>query len=456
MRAIAQADANAADTGSGMRRTLTALALLGALFVVPPAAPAQAATKSAAKATIKLVSPMRVKVGRTITITGRNFSSNRRRNTVIFRSPGKRTAFAKPRRAGRRKLIVRVPASLERLLTNKDSKGVGSPTRFRLRVLVGRKYGTLSRRRNSPVIQSSLRGGAPAKCGTGSDFDRDLLSNSLEASIKTDPCNKDTDGDGVEDGFEQESARDLNQKALPYPGKRPFPNALDASDAGNDYDGDGLANRDEFKAWAHASASPSPSGLQFYTGDLRAPAFGGSYSDVPRFGNHTLPLNYSDGEQSTIEVRPGHPEYKGHLDTDGDGELTDDERDADGDGLTNHDELYKLMRVGFYPTDEDCGYEYRPALPRPFLEPDYLDWDSDGDGVWDGNDDQDSDDVSNVDEILPPYMGPLHPQYTVCGAGDPSPLPVDRARDGSSTLRHPYNPCLPYDSRTCNRYVPAG
>lgn len=109
MRAIAQGGGNADDTGIGMRRTLTALALLGVLFVVPPAAPAQAATKSAAKATIKLVSPMRVKVGRTITITGRNFSSSRRRNTVIFRSPAKRTAFAKPRRAGRRKLIVRVP-----------------------------------------------------------------------------------------------------------------------------------------------------------------------------------------------------------------------------------------------------------------------------------------------------------------------------------------------------------
>ena len=435
-----------------MRRTLTALALLSALFVVLPAAPAQAATKSAAKATIKLVSPMRVNVGRNITISGRNFSTSRRRNTVIFRSPGKRVAFTKPRRAGRRKLIVRVPASVERLLTNKDAKGVGSATRFRLRVVVGRKYGNLSRRRNSPVIQSSLRGGRPAACGTGSDFDRDLLANSLEAAIKTDPCNKDTDGDGVEDGFEQESARDLNQKALPYPGKRPFPNALDASDAGHDYDGDGLANRDEFGAWAQRSASPAPSALQFYTGDLGAPAFEGSYSDVPRFGNHALPLNYSDGDQSTVEVPAGHPQYKTHLDTDGDGELTDDERDADGDGLTNHDELYKLMQVSFYPGGDECGYEYNPQLPRPFLEPDYLDWDTDGDSVWDGNDDQDHDDVSNVDEIRRPYASQNDPRYIACE--EVSPLPVDGSRDGSSRLRHPYNPCLPYDSRTCNRYIP--
>ena len=445
MRAFAQATCRPVDIAGGMRRTLTAVALLGALFAALPGTPAHAQQARAVKASaIKLVSPMRVKVGRTITIRGARFSSTRRRNTIIFRSPGKRTAFAKPRRASRSKLVVRVPASVERLLTNSDAKGLGSPTRFRLRVLVRRKYGTLSKRRNSPVVVTSLRGGAPATCGDGSDYDGDLLPNSVEAAIKTDPCSKDTDGDGVEDGFEQESARDLNQRALPYPGKRPFPNALDAGDAGHDYDGDGLAGRDEFRAWAHAPANPPPSALQFYTGNLRAPAFGGSYSDVPRFGGHSLPLNYSDGNQATVDASSGTPEYKSHLDLDGDGRLTDDERDADGDGLSNHDELYKLMRVSFYPAGEECGYEYTPALPRTFLEPDYLDWDSDGDGVWDGNDDQDNDDVSNVDEILPPY--------STCN--DVAPLPVDRSRDGNPSLRHPYNPCLPYDSRSCNRYIP--
>jgi len=457
MNALAKAPSRVADKAGGMRRTFTALALLGALFAALPGAPAHAAKKKTAKvSTVKLVSPMRVKVGRTITIRGTRFSTNRRRNTVIFRSPGKRTAFAKPRRAGPRKLVLRVPASVERLLTNRDAKGVGSPTRFRIRVLVRRKFGKYSKRRNSPLILTSLRSGAPATCGNGSDFDGDLLPNSVEAAIKTDPCNKDTDGDGVEDGFEQESARDLNQRALPYPGKRPFPNALDASDAGHDYDGDGLANRDEFRAWAHAPANPPPSALQFYSGDLAAPAFGGSYSDVPRFGGHTLPLNYSDGDQSSVDASSGTPEYKSHLDLDPDGQLTDDERDADGDGLSNHDELYKLMRVAFYPGGEECGYEYTPALPRTFLEPDYLEWDTDGDGVWDGNDDQDNDDVSNVDETQSPYMTQMHSRWAACGEGKPSPLPIDRARDGSATLRHPYNPCLPYRSRTCNRYIPAG
>ena len=157
MRAFAQATCRPVDIAGGMRRTLTAVALLGALFAALPGTPAHAQQARAVKASaIKLVSPMRVKVGRTITIRGARFSSTRRRNTIIFRSPGKRTAFAKPRRASRSKLVVRVPASVERLLTNSDAKGLGSPTRFRLRVLVRRKYGTLSKRRNSPVVVTSL------------------------------------------------------------------------------------------------------------------------------------------------------------------------------------------------------------------------------------------------------------------------------------------------------------
>ena len=58
------------------------------------------------------------------------------------------------------------------------------------------------------------------------------------------PLNEDTDGDGVEDGYEYRSAKDLNDDEhqqpntfLPYPGKRPYANPL-FKDAGIDYDGD--------------------------------------------------------------------------------------------------------------------------------------------------------------------------------------------------------------------------
>jgi hypothetical protein len=417
-----------------MRRALLAITLLAA--AIAAIAPTAAWARSAPK--VKLVSPMRAKVGGTITVRGSGFSSRRKRNTVIFRAPNGRAAFAKPRRAGRRKLVVVVPASLANLLTKRGGKP--APTRFRLRILAG-KFSKYTPRRVSPLIVPGSAG--PADCdedGTSNavetDDDNDLISDAREASYKTDPCLRDTDGDGVEDGFEQESALDLNQRAVPYPGKRPFPNALDPGDSGHDYDGDGMSNNEEFQAWLKAPASPPPSLLQGYYGG--PPAFAGPYGDFPRFGNHTLPLNYSDGDQTTVAVNGSHPEYHWYLDIDRDGLLMDDERDVDGDGLGNVNEIRLLMYEQHYPQDEECGYKYEPALPIVFLQPDYLDWDTDGDGVWDGNDDQDHDDVSNVDEIQPPY--------TMCPEDGVYPLPT-------SPQRSPYNPCLPYRSRTCHRYV---
>ncbi len=108
------------------------------------------------------------------------------------------------------------------------------------------------------------------------------------------------------------------------------------------------------------------------------------------------------------------------------------------------------MSQAHYPTGKECGYEYRPILPRVFQDPDYIDTDSDGDGVWDGNDDQDTDGVSNVDEVQPPFLAPPDLRYDACNKI--SPLPTDGAQDGRATLRHPFNPCLPYASDTCRRY----
>jgi len=429
-----------------MRRLAPLFALL-CLAVAAMPAPAAAAKKKKAKTpTIKLVSPMRVAVGRTLTIRGKNFSPNRRRNTVAFRGPGKRYAFAKPRRASRKKLVVKVPGSVERLLRKSGTKRI--PTRFSIRV-VTKRYGKLTPRRRSPVIVSATETGN-LDCGKGTDFDGDLLPNSREQALKTDPCLKDTDGDGVEDYFEVESALSLNQRAVPYAGKRPFTNPLDPSDAGHDYDGDGLSNKEEHDIWARASSNPAVSGLQAYTSDLNAPGFGGPYGTRPTYGAHSAALNYSDGKQATLSITPGHPEFRDSLDYDNSDHLTDDERDADGDGLRNVDEIRGLMWQQHYPAGEDCGYEYKPVLPRPMLQVQYLETDTDGDGVWDGNDDQDTDGVSNADEVKPPYNNPPHPVFDACQ--EVYPLPVDGARNGAATLRHPYNPCLPADSDTCRRY----
>lgn len=125
---------------------LLALAALLALLV--PAAVAGAKT-SKKTPSITRVTPMRVGLNGTITIRGKNFSSRRTRNTVIFRAPDGRTAFVKPTRASSTKLVVKVPAAVTRLFSRSGAKQL--PTRFKLRVLSGR-FGKFTVRRLSPVI----------------------------------------------------------------------------------------------------------------------------------------------------------------------------------------------------------------------------------------------------------------------------------------------------------------
>ena len=133
-----------------MRRIIiTSLTLIAAaLLVVPATAGAQKRSKTPAPQ-ITRVQPMRVAVGGTLTISGRNFKAQRRKNTVIFRSGNGRTAFAKPSRASKRKLVVRVPAAVSRLLRVANSSQ--RPTRLQLRVLAG-KFSKFTPRRLSPVV----------------------------------------------------------------------------------------------------------------------------------------------------------------------------------------------------------------------------------------------------------------------------------------------------------------
>ena len=172
------------------------------------------------------------------------------------------------------------------------------PTRFRLRVLAkrfGKKFTSL---KHSPLI-SGPRPPKPAvpsdeadcdadgtKNGIDADDDNDLLADITEKAIGTDACKLDTDGDGVEDGYEYQSAKDLNDdeyqgdpnQVLPYPGKRPYPNPL-YQDAKLDYDGDVLTLAEEQALWKY------------------------TYS-VNHSAARTLDgLSYSDGNQHSISTR---------------------------------------------------------------------------------------------------------------------------------------------------------
>ena len=106
-----------------------------------------------------------------------------RKNTVIFRGPDGRSAFAKPRRASRTKLVVRVPAGG---FSPRRARAGGTPkaTRFKLRVLAGR-FSKFTSRRLSPVV---VPAGSRRRCRRRrrrrsarrlprNDYDGDLLPN---------------------------------------------------------------------------------------------------------------------------------------------------------------------------------------------------------------------------------------------------------------------------------------
>jgi hypothetical protein len=435
-----------------MRRLITIclLALSATALLVSAPTAAGAKKKAAKKPSITRVMPMRVSVGNVLTIRGRNFKPERRANTVIFQAPNGRTAFAKPRRASRTKLVVVVPEAVARLLNDEGDRP--RPTRLKLRVLAGR-FSNYTKRRLSPVVTGFGKGdgrpgggdgpgGGPVKvCQDDADHDNDLLDNALEIQIGTDPCLMDTDLDTIEDGYEYESALALNQyprtPPLPYPGKRPYPNALDASDAVTDYDGDSLQLHEEFKLWVRYSSD-----------------------GVPRNGRPTTLSNmiYSDGLQKSIDPAPAAPPpgtlLNWALELYPDGELYDDERDADGDGLSNWDESHGRMLEAWWPAmfngtilPKESQYPERNFLDNEDLpNRDALaNGDVDGDGVPDGADDYDGDGLTNQYEVHRPddYATDA---FNPDGSTGPNPW----------AYVNPFNPCKPFRSERCHRDVPFG
>jgi hypothetical protein len=445
-----------------------------ALLVVPPVAGAAKGPKPS----ISRVTPMRVSVGNLLTIRGSHFKARKAGNTVIFRNNAGRTAFAKPRVATSTKLVVRVPGSVARLLAIRNSNQ--RPTRLKLRVLSG-QFSKFTPRRLSPVVTGLGDGDGTPGGGGGSvcPDDNDLLSKADELTYGTDPCIADTDKDGMSDGWEYWSAKDLNLKAVPYPGKRPFPNALDPSDGGApgatfskyDFDGDGLTTLEEYRAWK---------------------ASGSAFDSSRQIGGLDSVLGYSDGtkfsRQDDASSAPanGSPTYDLHGDP---GTYQDDERDADGDGLGNWLEAargpgqhqwwgayYGQQAIQVKPWNADESYcattpTQRPGAydERPFADLDLADPDVDGDTVPDGADDQDNDDYSNIVEL---YETEKDLDGNGNGDGDSNGTPdtdnppwCGRAaglvpsidRNGEDWAVNAFNPCAPNpDSRSCPTRLPMG
>ncbi len=384
------------------RRTLPLFAAAG-LAAALLCAPAPAAATSTRFPVVKAVLPHELRVGTTLTILGRNFVPGLGHDTVVFQNPGSPAVFARARSATSTKITLVVPAALDRFLSG-AAKNAPKATRVRIRVL-GRRFAlAFTTDSLSPVIEpgvspppaAALSCAQQAKLSPNGDQDADGLSNALELRYGTDPCNPDTDGDGVTDGYEYYAALDLNGDSFPYPATEPWPNPLDPSDSGDDFDGDGLTMQQEFTLWKYVGA--------------------------------TFPLTqYSDGTQNSGGLVAVTNSQMATLDLDGDGYLEDDERDADGDGLSN------IVELNTSGTQAWWAAKYPGEAPysiRHFSQLSPINPDSDGDGIPDGQDDQDNDGWDNFEEM---QLG----------------------RDRTGLRVQPYNPCLPDPyAPTCSRSVP--
>jgi hypothetical protein len=395
-----------------MRFPVPRLLLLAcALLAVLPAGASAASHKRSSFPVITEVTPHKLGIGDVMTVTGRNFRKGKARNVVVFKKDGGRAVFVKAPPSTATKITVKVPVKLLPFLAKK--KGKPAFTRFRIRILALKFGKAFTSKKDSPLIgPRSLAGGTKDDCDgdgrpntTESDDDNDLLSDTLEANLKLDPCKRDTDGDGMSDGWEHNSALDRNGRAVPAAVAKPYPNALDAKDGDIDHDGDGLTNAEEYAAWAS-------------------------------FGGNKLPLSYSGGNPASTG-RGAPPAGKEYMDRDQNGFLSDFERDADSDGIPNMDESRPRGKKGTVfrlanPQGDaftDFGVftpEYLEAAEGATKDPkrcaginqvpfycveeeidvskvDTLDWlasDSDGDDVRDDEDDVDHDGISNLTEYV--------------------------------------------------------
>ena len=487
-----------------MLRRAGLMAVVPALLVPAVAGTTVAAAKTRAPV-VKRVTPKHVFVGQTLTIRGHHFRRGINRNTVAFKRKGAKAVFVKAEKGTTKLLKVTLPKRLEKILVVKN--GTPTPTRLAVRVLTSRFGKRFTSRSRSPIVGAEKPPAPPkpitadpnADCdGDGqinrvdADDDNDLLSDSYERSVSKllDTCKADTDGDGVEDGYEYQSAKDLNDdeyevpnNPTPYPRKLPYPNPLDGTDFDVDHDGDTLTLMDEYKLWKYTTAHGTArslnlsysAGKQYSLGKLpRA-----NYIRQNQFINWAYTHHYGvvslvnldglvalqnqpdwlTGAWNSYEIRDFDRTGGGlggvdtdelyYYDYNGNGFLDDAERDEDADGLNNQWEATGCMTRRYWDS------LYKDEAPYYLGEKDYGrvaldDEDSDGDGIRDGADDQDHDDIPNVVEcsrfLASGQIGPDAPD-------DATPHPGRPARGWVN----PYNPCLPhYRSRTCKQYVGVG
>ena len=478
-----------------MLRRAGLTAALSALLV--PAVAGTATAEAAKAPVVKRVTPKRVFVGETLTLRGKHFRPGIAKNTVAFKRSGAKVMLVRADKSTKKMLRVKLPKRLEKVLP--VANGTPVATRLQVRVMSTRFGLRYTSRSMSPIVGPEKPPAPPAPptadpnadCdGDGTpnrldaDDDNDLLSDAQEDGLNAllDTCKADTDGDGVEDGYEYQSARDLNDdehqnEYAPYPRKLPYPNPLDGEDGDTDHDGDRLTLLQEFKLWVYTLGKGAPrtlGNLSYSAGEqysVKTPAGtpaldAAGYDKQAQFlswaaahGYATVDLNdiddptWWDGAQpfsirnmDRLGAAPNATEVE-YYDFFHNGKLDDAERDEDADGLTNWSETSGCMQPRYW----DSLYTKESPYPVKYAGTSHVDGDTDGDGVLDGADDQDHDEIPNVMECSRTLAS------GVMGWDPPSSnVPADDGRNLEGWV-HPFNPCLPYPaSRTCSKIVTIG
>jgi len=481
-----------------MLRRAGLLAALTALLVpaVAGTATADAAKRKDRSPVVSKVAPTHVFVGEKLTIRGKYFRRGVNKNTVAFKRKGAKVVFVKADKGTSKLLSVTLPKRLEKVL--KVVNGTPVPTRLQVRVLAQRFGKKFTKLKRSPVVGPEKPPAPPKPAGVDpsgdcdadgqknsvdGDDDNDMLTDDVEKSFATDPCKADTDGDGVEDGYEWASARDLNddeQTGVPYPRKLPYPNALDGTDGDTDHDGDTLTLLDEYKLW-RVSGVRSLSHLSYSAGEQysihtgggatqRRPALAADGYDkqadflawaqgagYAQYALSDIGSLYGAAQDEWWEPRTAydirdmdrsgalHPYERLYYDVDGNDLLDDAERDEDADGLSNWSESLGCSTRKYWDALYTKERPYFLDYPDTRLD----DPDTDGDGVRDGADDQDHDDVPNIMECSRTLAA--HTGQDAMDAEDPQP------GLNAAGFVNPFNPCLPHlRSRTCKTFVTIG
>jgi IPT/TIG domain len=481
-------------------------AALAALLV--PAAAGTAAAKSkhhkTPAPTISSISPRSLAIGESLTIRGRHFKRGRLKNTVAFKRKGAAAIFVKADKGTTRMLKLKLPSRLEKALLVRNGETV--PTKLSLRVLASRFGKKFTSGKTAPMVfppkPEGVKEPAPETKPDGDcdgdgqinsadgDDDNDLLPDNLEAVLGTDPCKFDTDGDGVSDGYEYQSAVDLNddeyqgaQSILPAPHKLPYPNPL-FGDADTDYDGDGLTLNDEYQLWkSYRDPAKGLNDLVYSDGNefsaynrdaaghRPGTLVGADPEDKYRqfqawaqsAGYWDITVAWAPSIDSLVTLKPTKLDdfnLDGTVETsearwydfDGNGKISDDERDEDADGLTNYDESTGRGTFGYW---KGCYKDEKP-YPIVYGGTSLVDPDSDGDGVRDGADDQDHDDIPNLME-LSRYAAAQPDRGADTQGGCSAIASAVALPDPARGFVNPYNPCLPYiRSRTCSKHPSFG